>query len=88
MQMVQHHVIYTPERKENSGHNQNACDHTHINASTIKWLLILFSADPPPSHPHGLDFFFFLHVVPAFAGLQMLILLPLSWAGSSPTLSL
>ncbi len=28
--MVQHHVIYSPEKKLNSGHNQNTCNHTHI----------------------------------------------------------
>jgi hypothetical protein len=28
MQMVQHHVIYSPEK--NNSHNQDTCNHTHI----------------------------------------------------------
>jgi hypothetical protein len=42
MEMVRHHVIYSPDRKENSGQNQNTCNHTHIKYNAIKWLLTLF----------------------------------------------
>jgi hypothetical protein len=67
MQMVQHHVINSPERqKKNNIHNKDTCNHTYINTSIIKRLVTLFAADSPSSRPNGLFFFFFffLHAVP------------------------
>ncbi len=84
MQMVQHHVIYSPERKNNS-HDHDTCNHTHTKHKycIIKCLPTLFTADPLSLCPNGLFFFFFLHVVPVFAGLHLPFLLPLRWAGPS-----
>jgi hypothetical protein len=87
MQMAQHHVIYSRKKRKQWFHSLRLRSHS-FNASTIKWLLTLFAANPSPCRPNGLVFFSFLYVVPAFARLQLLIFPPLRWARPSPTPSL
>jgi hypothetical protein len=90
IKMVQHRVIYAPERKNPTIVKIKTPAITLIkNTSVIKRLLTLFTADPPSSHLNWLFFFFFLHVVPVFTGLQLPILPPLRQDGPGliPSLS-
>jgi hypothetical protein len=79
MQMVQHHVIYSPEKQKNSGHNQNTCNHAHIKYKHNQVAAHSVPADPPPSHLNGRFFFFFLHVISALPGFNCPSFL--SWVG-------
>jgi hypothetical protein len=85
MQMVQRHMIYSPERKENSGHNQNTCNQTKKNQAQLNGYSLCsrrsssITSEWAVLHPFS--------CCPAFAGFQLPIFAPLKQAGPGFTLS-
>jgi hypothetical protein len=77
-------MIYSPERKKNNDQNKDARNHVYKN-SPDQLAAHSVRADPPPSRPIGLFFLILLHVVPAFAGHQLLIFSPFRPLGPALT---
>ncbi len=60
MQMVEHQMIYSPERK-NNGHTTSTKSHFFLNHSVTNGndLLTLLAIDPPSSHPEWVLLYLF-----------------------------
>ncbi len=86
--MVQHYVIYSPERKKQWSQSKHLQSHSYKIQAQSSNCSLCFATDPPPSPPNGLFFVFFLHVVPVFTGFQLPFFPPLRRAGPGLTPSL
>jgi hypothetical protein len=69
-------MIYSQERKENNNQSHNACDHVHKNSTRSNGCSLC---------PIELFLLVLLHVVPTFAGHQLLIFSPFRRPGATLT---